>query len=95
MTIHGSQSELKRLRYNENRDNTLIDAPLTSESHNFQSDHWIFRIHAFSETGSQNLSMGVKINPIHGLLEEAAVQGLPPRKACRCYKKPQAPFRPK
>ena len=35
MTIHELKSKSERPRYYENRDNTLIDAPLTSESHNF------------------------------------------------------------
>ena len=35
MTIHGSKSELERLRYQESRDNTSIDAPPTFGSHNF------------------------------------------------------------
>ena len=34
----------------------------------------IFKIHIFSETGNQNLSRGVKINPIHGVLEVAAIR---------------------
>ena len=34
----------------------------------------IFKIHTFLETGSQNLSRGVKINPIHGVLEVAALR---------------------
>ena len=47
MTIHGSKSELNRLRYHENRNNAPFDALLTFESHNFQSDRWIFKIHTF------------------------------------------------
>ena len=49
-TIHGSKSELERLRYHENWDKTLIDAPLTSRSHNFWFDRWIFEFHTFLET---------------------------------------------
>ena len=61
MTIHGSKSELERLRYHENWDDALINAPQTSESHNFRSNHWIFKIHTFSETRSQNLSRPVAL----------------------------------
>ena len=81
-TIHGLKSELERLRYHENWDNALIDAPLTSESLNFRFDCWIFKIHTFSKTGSQNISRGVKINPIHGRLEVASLERLSPRMAC-------------
>ena len=49
-TIHGSKSELERLRYHENRDNTPFDAPLTSRSHNFWLHRWIFEFHTFLET---------------------------------------------
>ena len=69
MTIHGSKLELKRPRYHENRDNTLIDAPLTSESHNFLSDRWISKFHTFLEIGSQDLSRGFKINLTRGHLK--------------------------
>ena len=100
MAIHGLKSELEWPRYHENRDYAPIDAPQTSESHNFWSDRWIFKIHTFSKIGSQNLSKGIKINPIHGLLKVAALEGLPvalqgrlPRKVCQGYKRPQAPFR--
>ena len=62
MNVHGSKSELEWSRCHENRDNALIDAPLTFESHNFWSDCWIFKIHTFLETGSQDLSRSVKIN---------------------------------
>ena len=34
-TIHGSKSELERLRHHKNRDDAPIDAPLTSNNHNF------------------------------------------------------------
>ena len=95
MAIHGLKSELQWPRYHENWDNASIDAPLTSESHNFWSNRWIFKIHTFSKTGSQNLSRGVKINPIHGLLKVAALEGLVvalqgqlPRKVCQGYKRP-------
>ena len=94
-TIHGSKSKLERSRYHENRGNTPIDAPLTSESHNFWSNRWIFKIHTFSKTRSQNISRGVKINPIHGILKVVALERLLPRKVCQGYKGPQAPFRPK
>ena len=100
MAIHGLKSELEWPRYHENRDNAPIDAPQTCESHNFWSDRWIFKIHTFSKTGSQNLSKGIKINPIHGLLKVAALEGLSvalqgrlPLKVCQGYKRPQAPFR--
>ena len=94
ITIHGSKSKLERPRYHENRDNTLIDAPLTSVSYNFWSDHWIFKFHIFLKTGSQDLSKGVKINPIQDHLEVAALEPLP-RNPCRGYKRPQAPSKPK
>ena len=100
MAIHGLKSELEWLRYHENRDNAPIDAPQTSEIHNFWSDRWIFKIHTFSKTGIQNISKGIKINPIHGLLKVAALEGLSvalqgrlPLKVCQGYKRPQAPFR--
>ena len=66
MAIHGLKLELEWLRYHENRDNAPIDAPQTSEIHNFWSDRWIFKIHTFSKTRSQDISKGVKINPIKG-----------------------------
>ena len=81
-TIHGSKSKLERPRYHENRDNTLINAPLTSVSYNFWSDHWIFKFHIFLKTGSQDLSRGVKINPIQDHLEVAALEP-PPHNPCR------------
>ena len=90
-TIHGSKSALERSRCHENRHNAPIDAPLTSESHNFWSDRWIFKIHTFSETGSQDLSRHVKINLIRGGLRLAALQGPPLRNLCRGYKKPRHP----
>ena len=71
--------------------NALIDAPLTSQSHNFCSDLWIFEFHTFLETGSQDLSRGVKIKHFWGASQVAALQGVPPHKACRGYKRPQAP----
>ena len=86
MTICGSKSELEQLRYHENWDDTLINALQTFESHNFWYDRWIFKIHTFSETGSQNISKGVKINPIKGLLGPAILEGLLPRKTRRGYK---------
>ena len=73
--IHGLKSEIERSRYHKNRDDASIDALLTSEGHNFWSDHWIFKFHTFSETGSQYLSKGVKINPILGLLRLATLKG--------------------
>ena len=51
-TIHESKSELEWPRYHENQVNAQIDAPLTSKSHNFWSDHLIFKFHTFSETRS-------------------------------------------
>ena len=93
MTIQGSKSELEQLRYHKNRDNAPIDAPLTSESHNFWSDRWIFKIHTFSKTGSQDPSKHVKINPIRGVLRLAALEGPLPQTLCRGYKKPQAAFK--
>ena len=85
-TIHGLKLELERLRYHENRDDVPINGPLTSESHNFWSDRWIFKIHTFSETGSQNISRGAKINSFLDLLRPAVLEGLPPRNACWSYK---------
>ena len=64
MTIHGLKSELERPRYHESRVNASIDAPLIFGSHNFWFDRWIFEIHTFLEIGGQDLSRGVKINPI-------------------------------
>jgi len=75
MTIHGSKSELEQPRYHENQVNAPIDAPLTSKSYNFWFDYWIFKIHTFLETGSQDLSRGVKINLIQGILKGVALQG--------------------
>ena len=82
MTIHGSKSKLERPRYHENRDNALIDAPLTSESHNFLSDRWIFKIDTFSKTESQDISKGSKIKPIRGGLKVMALEGPLPQKSC-------------
>ena len=62
MTIHGSKSELEWPRYHKNQVNALINASLTFGSHNFWSNRWIFKIHTFLETGSQDLSRSVKIN---------------------------------
>ena len=89
-TIHGSKSMLDWSRYHENRDNASINAHLTSKSHNFRSDRWIFKIHTFLEIGSQDLSRGSKIKPVWGGLKVAALEGPPPRKSCWGYKKPQA-----
>ena len=86
---------LERPRYHENRDHIPINAPLTSECHNFWSDRWISKIHTFSEIGSQDLSRGVKINSIRGLLRVAALKRPQPRKSCCGYKRPQAPSRKK
>ena len=94
MTIHRSKLELERPRYHENWDEAPINAPLTSKSHNFWSDCWIFKFHTFFETWSQDLSKGVKINLIRGGLRLVALQGPPPWSSCRGYKKPYAPFRP-
>ena len=49
-TIHGSKLKLEQLRYHKNRNDALIDAPQTSESHNFWFDHCIFEFHTFLET---------------------------------------------
>ena len=86
MTIHESKLELERPRYHENRDDALIDAPQTSESHNFWFDRWIFEFHTFSDIGSQDLSKSVKINPIRGTLRLATLEGPPPQSSCRGYK---------
>ena len=77
MTIHGSKSEFKRSRYHKNRVNASIDAPLTFQSHNFWSDRCIFEFHPFLETENQDLSNGVKINPIRGLLTPAVLEEPP------------------
>ena len=82
MTIHGLKSELEWPRYHENWVNIAIDASLTSRSHNFLSDRWIFKFHTFLETGSQNILRGVKFNPIQDLLKVAALQGSSSHKAC-------------
>ena len=58
----------------ENQDNAPIDAPQISKSHNFQSDHWIFKIHTFSKPGSQYLSRSIKIHSFWGPFEAS---GLP------------------
>ena len=65
-TVHRSKSKLERPRYHKNRDDAPTDAPLTSESHNFWTDRWIFKFHTFSETESQKLAKGIKINLIKG-----------------------------
>ena len=91
MTIHRLKSVLEWSRCPENRDNVPIEAPLTFESHNFWPDCWIFKIHTFSETESQDLSRHVKIKPIRGSLKVAALE-LPPWNLCHSYKKPEAPF---
>ena len=59
-TVHELKSELVWLRYHKNRDDTPINAMLTSKSHNFWSDRWIFKFHTFSGAGIQNLSKGIK-----------------------------------
>ena len=87
-TIHGSKLELERLRYHENWVNAPIDAPLTSWSHNFWFDCWIFEFHTFLETRSQDISRGVKINLIRDHLKMAT-------KARRGYKRPQVPSKKK
>ena len=92
-TIHGSKSELERSRYHENWDNAPIDAPLTSGSHNFWSNRWIFKFYTFLETGSQDLFRSVKINPIKDRLKVASLEGPPPWKSCYGYKRPQSPFK--
>ena len=72
MTIHGSKSELERLRYHENWKDALIDAPQNSKSHNFWSDCWIFEFHTFLENENQDISNKVKISPISGGLRTKA-----------------------
>ena len=56
MTIHGLKSELEWLGYHENRVNAPINAPLTSRSHNFWSDYWIFEFHTILEIENEDLS---------------------------------------
>ena len=94
-TIHGSKSKLERPRFHENWDNVPINALLTSGSHNFWFDRWIVKFLTFLETRSKDLSRGFKINLIQGHLKMVALEGLLPRKACRGYKRPQAPSNPK
>ena len=86
MTIHGLKSKLGWLRYHENRVNAPIDALLTSRSHNFLSDRFIFEFYPFLETGNQDLSKVVKINPIKGLLRLAVLEEPSPRKVRWGYK---------
>ena len=86
-TIHGLKSKLEWLRYHENWDNALIDAPLTSRSHNFWFDHWIFKLHTFLETRSPDISKGIMINSIWCHLKMVAFH----LKANHGYKSPQAP----
>ena len=64
----------------------MINAPQTFESHNFWSDRWTFKIHTYSETGIQDISIHVKIKPIGGLLKVVALQGPLPRNLCWGYK---------
>ena len=91
--IHGSELDLEWPRYQEIWDDAQINASLTSESHNFWSDHWISKFHTFLEIGSQDFSKGVRINLILGLLRPSVLegllvtfQGLTPQNACRGYK---------
>ena len=93
-TVHGSKLELERSRCHKNRDNTTIDAPLNSGSHNFWSDRWIFQFHTFLETGSEDLFKSIKINPIRDHLKVAAFQEPLPRNLCQGYKKPRHPLDP-
>ena len=72
-TVRRSKSELEWPRYHKTRDDVPIAAPLTSESHNFWSDRWIFEFYTFLETENEDLSKGVKINPIRGGLRPAAL----------------------
>ena len=53
--------------------------------------YWIFKFHTFLETRSQDISRGFKFKPIWGASQVAALQGVPPCKACQGYKRPQAP----
>ena len=76
-TIHGSKLELEQPRYHENRNDTLIDALQTFESHNFWCDCWIFEFHTFLETENQDLSKGVKIIPIREGLRPVAIERPP------------------
>ena len=91
-TVHGSKLELERSRCHKNRDNTTIDAPLNSGSHNFWSDRWIFQFHTFLETWSEDLFKSIKINPITDHLKVAAFQEPLPRNLCQGYKKPRHPL---
>ena len=86
--IHRSKSELERLRYHENQDNAPIHAPLTSESHNFWSDCWIFMFHTFLENESQD-----QIHP-RSFTGGGCWRPLP-RKVCQGYKNPQTPSKQK
>ena len=88
MTIHGSKSELELLRYHENRDNAPIDAPLTSESHNFRSDRWNSRSIPFSK-------LKVKTFPDQTHLRKFEGGGPSPHNLCQGNKRPQAPLKKK
>ena len=89
--IHRSKVELERLRYHENWVNAPIDAPLTSQSHRFWFDRWIFKFHTFLEIGSQNLFRGVKINLIRDHLKVVGLEGPLPCNSCWGYKRLQTP----
>ena len=84
--VHGLKLELEWPRYHENLDDASIEAPLTSKSHNFWSDRWIFKFHTVLEIGSQNLSKDFKINPIQWSWRLAALQRLLPWSSCWDYK---------
>ena len=73
----GLKLELEQPRYHENRNDALIDALQTFESHNFWCDCWIFEFHTFLEIENQDLSKGVKIIPIRGGLRPVAIERPP------------------
>ena len=89
--VHGSKSELKRSRYYENQDDVPIDAPQTSESHNFWSDRWIFKIHTFLETGSQDISKGVRIHTFFDFWGQGPLKGHRLEKRAKAIISPKHP----
>ena len=86
MTVHGSKSKSKRLRYHKNRDDVPIVAPETSESHNFWSDCWIFEFHTFLEIENQDLSKGFNISQIKNYLRPRPYNGHLLEKYAQGYK---------
>ena len=87
-TIHGSRLQLEWLRYHENCVNVLIDAPLTSESHNF----WPLEFQVPYLFGNR------KSRSFQGFQHQPDLRPFKnggPRKACWGYNRPQVPSDPK